>query len=313
MKSELLKHTQIAGVSGASAPLIYEGYSTTVNEWEGNTGEQSLLMHFNNVDYDFMETMKIQMLEGRSFTKDFIGDSASSFILNETAVRKMGLKNPLGVSMNLGGTQGRIVGVCKDFNYNTIHQKIEPMTLLLNQGAVGLMYIRIKPGNNKQTLAHIKKTWKNIEPYHPFNYHFVDQQLDKLYRSEQRVGQLFKYFTILAILISCLGLFGLTSFMTEQRKKEIGIRKVMGSKVSQLVVLLTKEFTRWVLIAGLIGLPAGYILMNKWLQSFHYRTEPGMLSFFVSITIALLIAAFTVGIQTYRASIRNPVNTLRDE
>jgi ABC-type antimicrobial peptide transport system permease subunit len=313
MKSELLKNSTITNVSGASAPFIYEGYSTTVNEWEGNSGNQSLLMGFNSVDYDFMETMNIEIVKGRSFTKDFLGDSASALILNETAEKKMGLESPLGKSITIGNRQGRVVGVCKDFHYNTIHHKIEPMALILDKPAVGLMYIRIRSGNIQEAVDHIKTTWNNIEPNHPFTYQFVDQQLDKLYRTEQRVAKLFQYFTFLAILISCLGLFGLTSFMTEQRRKEIGIRKVMGSKISQLVVLLTKEFTRWVIIAGLIGLPAGYILMNKWLQGFHYRIEPGIIFFLIALSAALLVSVLTVSIQTYRASARNPVDTLRDE
>src|SRR6056297_3000660 len=312
-KERLLKNHDITNVSGISNPMIYAGPSLTVNDWEGNAGERNIRMHFHSVDYDFIETMNIEMIEGRSFTHDFNDDSSTVFIINETAVEKMNLENPVGATMTLGNAQGKIVGVCKDFNFNTLHHKIDPLTLQLNKNYCRIAYARIKEGRAEEALNYIKGVWSDIEPKHIMNFDFVDQRLNQLYRSEQGVSKLFKYFTILAILISCLGLLGLSSFMTEQRQKEIGIRKVMGSKVSQLVILLTREFTRWVLLAGLVGLPLGYFAIRKWLQGFHYRTDIEVYFFLVSIGLALLISILTVSIQTYRASLRNPVDTLRDE
>ena len=152
-----------------------------------------------------------------------------------------------------------------------------------------------------------------MEHNYSFTYQFADQQLAELYRTEQRVSRLFKYFSIFAIFISCLGLFGLASFMTEQRQKEIGIRKVLGSKVDQIVMLLSREFSRWLLLAGIIGLPLAYFAMDKWLQSFYYKTEINVLSFVIALIIVFAVALLTVSIQTFRASIKNPVDTLRNE
>ncbi|MGM0496661.1 MAG: ABC transporter permease, partial [Bacteroidota bacterium] len=215
--------------------------------------------------------------------------------------------------MTLGNQRGRIIGVFKDFNYNTIHHKIDPLILILDKNKSRGIFARIKPGKTKAALGHIKSVWQSIEQEQLFNFHFIDNLLESRYRTEQQTATLFKYFSILAILISCLGLFGLASFMTEQRQKEIGIRKVMGSKVGQLVLLLTREFTKWVFIAGLIGLPIGYYVMERWLQGFHYRIEPGIIVFIVAMLTALVIAGLTVSFQTYKASVKNPVDTLRDE
>lgn len=312
-KKRLLESPNITNVSAISNPLSYSGPSTVITQWEGNNDENRIRMHFHSVDYDIIETLEVEMKNGRSFTHDFNDDSSTVFLINEAAVKKLGFDNAVGKSMTIGNTTGRIVGVFKDFNYNTIHHKINPLTLILDKDATRGIYVRIRPGKTKETMAYVRNLWKETEPNHPFSYLFTDQLLTSLYKQEQQVATLFKYFAILAILISCLGLFGLASFMTEQRQKEIGIRKVMGSKIGQLVMLLTKEFTKWVIFAGFIGLPIGYYLMNKWLQGFHYRIHPGIIVFVAALGIALFIAVATVSIQTYRASARNPVDTLRDE
>ena len=312
-KQRLLENPNITNVSAISNPLTYEGPSRPIYNWDGNAGEHTLRMHYHSVDYDIIETLDIKMLEGRSFTHKFRDDSSSVFLINETAMKKMGMEHPVGKSMTIGEQTGRIVGVFKDFNYNTVHHKINPLTLILDKNACRGVFARIKPGRSEEALNHIKTAWQDIEPNHLFDYHFIDALLESQYSSEKQTAKLFKYFTILAILISCLGLFGLASFMTEQRQKEIGIRKVMGSRIGQLVLLLTKEFTKWVFIAGIIGVPIGYYAMNKWLQGFHYRIDPGLLVYILALASALVIAGFTVSLQTYRASVRNPVDTLRDE
>jgi len=312
-KERLLASPDITHVSAISNPLIYAGPSLPVDQWEGNNGERSIRMHFHSVDYDIIETLGVEMLKGRSLTRDFHDDSSTVFLVNQRAVEKMGLEDPLGKMITLGNEQGRIVGVFKDFNYNTIHHQINPQTLKLATDETRGIYFRVVPGRDQKALAYAEKVWNNMEPDQPFSYEFVDQQLDELYRAEQRIGTLFRYFTFFAIFISCLGLLGLASFMTQQRQKEIGVRKVMGSRVGQLVMLLTRDFTKWVLLAGVIGLPVGYYAMSRWLQGFHYRTDISLVSFFVALFTAVLIAVLTVGIQTYRASVRNPVDTLRDE
>jgi putative ABC transport system permease protein len=312
-RERLLANPNITHVSGLSDPLTYAGRSLSMDQWEGNNGEKSVRMHYHLVDYDIIETLKVEMVEGRSFTRDFNDDSATVFLINQSAAEKMGLENPVGKTMTLGEEQGRIVGVYEDFNYNTIHHKINPHTLILDKDATRGVVFRILPGREKEAIAHAEKVWKGIETDHPFDYEFMDQQLDQMYRTEKRTGLLFRYFTIFALFISCLGLFGLASFMTQQRQKEIGIRKVMGSNIHQLVLLLTKDFTRWVLIAAIIGIPLGYYIMNRWLQGFYYHTELSFSTFIKALFIAFIIAAFTVSIQTFRASLKNPVDTLRDE
>jgi len=312
-KERLLASADIEQVSAISNPLIYSGPSLPVSQWDGNNGNRRIRMHYHLVDYDIVETLGIKILEGRSFQSIFHDDSSVVFLLNEAAVKKMGLTRPVGKMMTLGRERGEIVGVFKDINYNTIHHQINPQALQLAVDQTRGIYFRAAPGRKQQALEHARTVWESMESEHPFSYEFVDQQLDQLYRAEQRTGTLFRYFTFFAILISCLGLLGLSSFMTRQREKEIGVRKVMGSRSTQLVLLLTRNFSRWVLIAGIIGLPLGYYMMNQWLQGFHYRTPISPLTFLMALLIAVVIALLTVSLQTWRASRRNPVDTLRDE
>ena len=313
VRERLLNSPGITHVSALSDPLSYAGRSLEVDQWEGNNGSKSVRLHFHLADHDIIETLNVEMAEGRSFSRDLDKDSGTVFLVNETAVREMGLEDPVGKTITLGQDRGQIVGVYKDFNYNTIHHKINAHALILDRAATRSIVFRIQPGRTREALAHAEEVWKEIEKDHPFGYTFVDQYLDDMYRAEQRTGTLFGFFTVFAILISCLGLLGLSSFMTQQRQKEIEIRKVMGSGVNRLILLLTKDFTRWVLLAGLIGLPLGYYLMRQWLQGFHYRTDLSFLPFISAFLIPVFIAVFTVGIQTYRASMKNPVDTLRDE
>jgi putative ABC transport system permease protein len=254
------------------------------------------------------------MVEGRSFTQDFGDDSVGIFLINETAARRMQLDKPVGAQMCLTETfRGTIVGVFEDFHYNTARTKINPMTLVLERSELRHAYVRFLPGHLEEGLAYARKVWGNLEKDYPFEYEFTDETLQSLYAPEKRMSVLFRFFTGFAILISCLGLFGLASFMTEQRQKEIGIRKVMGGRVDQLVLLLTREFTRWVILAGVVGLPLSYFAMQRWLQAFYYRISPGVNTLFLSFFLALAVAVLTVSIQTYRASVRNPADTLRDE
>ena len=313
VRERLLASPDITHVSALSDPLSFAGRSLEVDQWEGNNGSKSVRLHFHLADHDIIETLNVEMAKGRSFSRDLDDDSSMVFLINETAVKEMGLEDPVGKTITLGEDRGRIVGVYKDFNYNTIHHKINAHALILDRKATRSILFRIRPGRTSEALAHAEEVWKQIEKDHPFGFTFVDQYLDDMYRAEQRTGTLFGFFTVFAILISCLGLLGLSSFMTKQRQKEIGIRKVMGSGVNRLILLLTKDFTRWVLLAGLIGLPLGYYLMRQWLQGFHYRTDLSFLPFISAFLITVFIAAFTVGIQTYRASMKNPVDTLRDE
>ena len=270
-------------------------------------------MHSVMVDYDFLETMKMELLKGRSLTHEFNDDSNTVFIVNETAVDKMNLKEPIGSKFDLWGREGTIVGVVKDFHYNTIHHNITPMTLVLDKLNTHSVMIKLADNSQDKTIEKIKEIWKTVEPNYPFNYEYLDELLDTRYKKEAQTQKLFNYFSIFAIIISCLGLFGLSSFMAEQRRKEIGIRKVMGASVAQLVVKLSAEFLKWVLIANILAIPVAYILMDKWLQGFAFRIKLPFMAFFVALILALLIAVITVSYQTIRAAYANPAETLRYE
>ncbi len=312
-KERTKKLPGVKNVSALDNLPIYAGPSSMINEWEGNPGERSLRMHSVMVDYDFLETMEMELLKGRSFTHEFNDDSNTVFIVNETAVKKMNLKEPIGSKFTLRGREGTVVGVVKDFHYNTIHHQITPMTLVLDKPNTHSVMIKLADNSPDETIERIEEIWKTIEPNYPFNYGFLDELLETRYMKEAQTQKLFNYFSIFAIIISCLGLFGLSSFMAEQRRKEIGIRKVMGSSVMQLVVKLSTEFLKWVIIANIIAIPVAYIFMNKWLQGFAFRINLPLMAFFIALVLALLIAVITVSYQTIRAAHANPANTLRYE
>ena len=312
-KERVKKLPGVVNVSALDNLPIYAGPSSMLGEWEGNPGERSLRMHSVMVDYDFLETMEMELLKGRSFTHEFNDDSNTVFIVNQTAVDKMNLKEPIGSKFALRGREGTIVGVVKDFHYNTIHHNITPMTLVLDKPNTHSVMIKLADNSHDNTIEKVEEIWKTVEPNYPFNYGYLDQLLETRYIKEAQTQKLFNYFSIFAIIISCLGLFGLSSFMAEQRRKEIGIRKVMGASVVQLVVRLSTEFLKWVLIANIIAIPVAYILMNKWLQGFAFRINLPMMAFFIALVLALLIAVITVSYQTIRAAHANPADTLRYE
>jgi len=312
-KSRLLQSPYISDVTSISNPFIYAGPSAVLNEWDGNIGEEYFRLHFQYVDYDFINTMGIEMLEGRSFSKDFHDDSAVVYLVNETAKKKLGMDQTVGSHMTFLEKEGKILGVFKDFNYNTLHNKIDPLVVILDNADTRYAMIRVEKEGVKNALQHLEQVWKELEPEHEIFYAFVDERLDSLYRTEQRTGKIFRYFAFFAIFISCLGLFGLASFMTEQRRKEIGVRKVLGSGVFPLIYLLTWEFVKWVLLAGLIGLPLAYYFSIKWLEGFYYRTDISVMPYALAILIAIIVAIFTVSFKTFRAAVKNPVDSIKYE
>jgi putative ABC transport system permease protein len=278
--------------------------------WEGITEGQDYMMNVFTVDDRYLDTMKFNILQGRAFSPEF-ADSAN-YILNETAVAYTGIEDPLGKRFSLNDIQGNIVGIVKDFNYKSIRTNVEP--LVIRQGGyLHYIIVRLKSSNITQTIEKLKSIWQSNYPEIPFEPHFLDADFEKLYESEQRTGKVFNYFTVLAILISCLGLFGLASFTAEQRTKEIGVRKVMGASVSQIVGLLSSEYLKWVVIANIIAWPLAWFVMNKWLQNFAYKTQINLLYFLLAGIAACAIAIITVSFQTIRAANSNPVKALKYE
>jgi putative ABC transport system permease protein len=209
----------------------------------------------------------------------------------------------------------KVIGIVEDFHFQSLHEEVAPMILYNSclYGSFDQISVKMRPENVQSTIACLRSKWNEIDPQYPFEFAFVDDQFDKLYRAEERMGSLFGYFTTLAIAIGCLGLFGLTSFTAEQRTKEIGIRKVLGASVSGIILLLVREFTKWVLLAVLIAWPIGYFVMNNWLQNFAYRISVGMDTLLVAALLALLVSLITVSFQSIRAALAEPVNSLRYE
>ncbi|MFO7939888.1 MAG: FtsX-like permease family protein [Bacteroidales bacterium] len=303
----------VIGFSSMTNLPVYAGPSMVLDNWEGNPGNQTMRIHNTYVGENFLETMNIELLKGRSFSDKFHDDSNRVYLLNETAVKKMNLKKPIGSRLTLHGQQGTVVGIVKDFNFNTLHNKIEPMALILDEPNTRYAMIRISPHKQQKTLEEISNIWEAYEPDYPSSNRFLTEILNTRYQKEFQTQKLFNYFAIFAIIISCLGLFGLSSFMAMQRRKEIGIRKVMGASVNGLVIKLVSEFVKWVVIANLIAWPIAYIFINSWLQNFTFSISLPYWAFLIAIAIALGIALITVSSQTLKAAQANPANSLRCE
>ncbi|MCK4416897.1 MAG: ABC transporter permease, partial [Candidatus Latescibacteria bacterium] len=243
-------------------------------------------------------------------------DEAEAYILNEAIVRELGwdAASAIGKEFRVGGRgKGRVIGVVRDFHFQSLHQKIEPLVLRIEPEWFSMVAIKISPGDISGTLDFMKQKWEMVSPAYPFIYHFLDTDFDRLYKADERLSRILGYFTLLAIVIACLGLFGLTSFATEQRTKEIGIRKILGASISGIVLLLSKEFTKLVIVSNLIAWPVAYWAMNRWLQDFAYRIHIGVGTFLLAGVLALVIALLTVSFQAIKAALANPVEALRYE
>ncbi len=268
------------------------------------------------VDYDYIPQFDLKVMAGRGFSRDFVTDSTEAMVLNEKAVQLFGYSSPeeaLGAKFDQWGRQGRIVGVVKDFHFKSLQQDIKPLTIRIEPNNTDLIAVKISSENIQQTIASIGENWQTILPDKPFDYYFLDEFFDRQYRSEERFGSLFLNFAVLAILISCLGLLGLAAYSTLQRKKEIGIRKVTGSSIFGIVHLFSKEFLKLVSIAFLIASPVAWLIMTYWLKDFAYRINIQWWMFALAGASAMLIAILTVSFHAIKASLTNPVKSLRTE
>jgi ABC-type antimicrobial peptide transport system permease subunit len=265
------------------------------------------------IDDRFIDVFQIKLAAGRNFSKDFPADS-SNYIINEEAARIMGktAETAVGEPFTLWEKKGTIVGVVKDFNFKPLQQKIEPIILRLVAWG-GTVVVRTEQSNTEATIDALERISKDLNPVYPFAYAFVDQDLSNLYQNEKQLGNLFNVFAILAIFISCLGLYGLSAFVAEQRTKEIGIRKALGASPSTIVMLLSSKFVIPIFIAILVASPLAFYIMNKWLQSFAYHIDLSWTIFPLAGIIALAIGLITVSVECLKASLVNPVNSLRSE
>ncbi|TNE74694.1 ABC transporter permease [bacterium] len=309
-KQRLLQSPEIVSVTRTSAS--FTGRNSNFGNIRHLDKRYQILTENIRTDYDFIETMGINLLAGRTFTPDFPNDS-NRIVVNEALAKMISVENPIGETINFWGRDWEIIGLINDFHFQSIHNQIAPTVLFHSPESTWSSMVRTKAGSTKEALNYIQEVAKDINPLYPVDYRFLDDSIQQMYRSEQRVGKLSWYFSILAILISCLGLFGLSSFTAEQRTKEIGIRKVMGASVSNLVFLLTKEFTLIILIAIIVATPVALYLLNDWLKTFAFTNGLSVVVFIIAAVISLVIGWLTVSYQSYKAASSDPINSLRYE
>ena len=316
VKQVFLEHPNILNASA----LRYEitGYSGRLRlAWPDGDPTKERTFRINEVDDSFFETFEIPVLRGRAFSADVASDTSQAIILNETAVRLLGWEDdPIGKQIVLPAYDNlslTVIGVVKDYHNLTLREEIAPMGFLARWKMFYSLALRIRPENTAQTLSFLETQWKHFVPDAPFEYHFLDEMIDWVYFNEQLTGKMLGVFSLLAIFVACLGLFGLAAFMVQSRTKEIGVRKVLGASTSHLVMLLSREFIFLVLFANLIAWPIAYYLMRDWLSGFAYQTDLNVLPFVASAIMALIIAFGTVSMQAIRAARSNPIDALRDE
>jgi len=314
LKTQLLKSGATSDVTFFSSDVTEGGNNTTNIDWPGKNPNEVISFNHRSIGYDFIETMGTKLISGREFSLQYPSDS-NSVMLNEAAVKMMGLKNPIGAIITFWGTRYTNVGVVKDFVVESAYQKVAPMIFRLNTSEnISTIIARLNPNQNmSSSLATIDKVVKNIEPNYPVNRKFVNESFEVKFQDEKVLGSLSNWFGSFAIFISCLGLLGLALFMAEQRKKEISIRKVLGASTANILTLLNKDFIKLVALANVIAFPLAYIVINKWLSKYEYRIDISALPFIVAITLSILIAILTVSIQSVKVAKANPIDALKYE
>lgn len=309
-----LPNVQLTSLSSSVPGSGNPGAYSQVENVKGDLQIANLDLYF--VDFDYIPLFNLQMAAGRPFSRSFKTDSNQAMILNEAAVKILGYPSPeqaIGKRFKQWGHEGKIIGVIKDFHFQSLQQPIKPLTMRLQWERNDLLSIKVGTANLSNTIAAIEKKYKSVIPNRPFSYYFMDEFFDRQYRSEERFGRLFLNFAILAIFISCLGLLGLASYSTMQRTREIGIRKVMGASVSNIINLLSRDFLKLVIISFFIAAPVAWYLMHQWLADFAYRTPINWWIFATAGIMAVLIAVITISFQAIKAAVSNPVKSLRTE
>jgi ABC-type antimicrobial peptide transport system permease subunit len=311
VKATLLKEPSIKSISSSSEPICNINYLTGDVEWEGKDPNKTFVMSQFYMGKDFITTLDVNIISGNGFF-DTPADSTSC-LLNETAVNKMGLRDPVGKTISFLGRK-TIVGVVKDFHFQNMHEKIAPLIVLKDQHwSNSVIYVKTTTQSSLNAIAAIEKEWGQYNSDHPFEYKFLDELFEKTHRTDLRTGLLFNCFAIVTIILCCMGLFGLVTHTTEARVKEIGIRKTLGASATNIVKMLSINFMKLVCIAMLISFPMAWLIINKILQNFAYHIHPGWFIFFATGVIVLVITAVTVSFQAIRAAIANPVKSLRSE
>jgi putative ABC transport system permease protein len=320
LRTEIIRNNQVVGAAGTQFYPGIANFSDMVFHKPDQTVDQGQDVRINRVDYDLLQTMGFTLKQGRSFSRQFPGDTNNRLIVNEATLRKLQINEKKAVGQRLNFDWGgqtypfEIVGVVKDFHFEDLHQNIEPYAFMLNSRPnFNYIIVHVNTANMANVLGFLEQKWKALRPDEPFEYTFLNEDFQKNYQAEARTSRIVTTFTIISILISCLGLFGLAAFAAQQRTKEIGVRKVLGASVTNIVGLLAKDFLKLVLIAILIASPIAWYAMNKWLQGFAYKIDIPLWVFLVAGGLAILIAFITVSFQSIKAALMNPVKSLRTE
>lgn len=312
-KTELLKHSNIESISHISQSPIDVGRSTDDLTWTGKDPNQEVNIQYIYADKDFTEVYKIDMAAGQFFQKTTADFDSTQIILNQTAVNIMGMENPIGSMVRLGEYNFKIIGVMKDFHANSMHENIRPLMVFNATHSADELAIRYTSETTESTLSQLQSTYDKFVNTYPLQYDFLDKNYEKMYRSELLISELAYYFALIAIFISGLGLLGLVTFMAEQKRKEIGIRKVLGASVMSIVGLLSKDFLKLVVLASIIAVPIAWYIMQQWLQNFAYHVEMQWSVVAFAIIIAISVAVLTVSFQGIQAAIVNPIKALKDD
>lgn len=312
-KDRLLRHSDIKAVTICSAVP-----GSTLGHWRYRFPDQDREdVSINTVaaDHDYLDVMGLELVDGRKLSRELATDDSLAYIINETAARHFGLSKPVGAPFQvLDGRhpEGRIVGVVKDYHFRSLQHKVDPLVIRIDRNNAYVVAVKLQSENYPEALQFIKEQWAQVSPDYPFKYSFLDDSYDKLYKSEEKTGILMTCFSCLAILVACLGLMGLASFLTHQRKKEIGIRKVHGASTRQVVTLLSWDFIKLVLIGFLVMAPVSWFAVNKWLTNFAYQADVSPVIFLIAGLLVSMLAFLTVGFHSYKASMTNPAHVLRE-
>jgi putative ABC transport system permease protein len=312
-KQELLSIPDIGSITRSTEPPLQIGSHVYDLSWENKNPNEKVIAKHDGVGYGYLRMMKIPLALGRDFSKEFASDT-NAVIINESALKMIGYKDPIGKSITFFQQRKTIIGVVKDFHLISLQYSIEPLILYLNEGA-DYGYVLVKPseGKTEQAIAGMEKVFKQLEPRFSFRYYFADEQYQKSYTSELMIGKLADIFSLLAIFISCLGLLGLSMFTAEQRRKEIGVRKVIGASVSDIVRMLSMNILKIIILSDIISIPISWLAMNNWLQNYPYRIIISWWVFLIAGVITLLVALVTISFQSIKAALANPVKSLRSE
>ncbi|MEN0047011.1 MAG: FtsX-like permease family protein, partial [Bacteroidota bacterium] len=309
--AEIKNIPTVVNTAGMGSDLLENGSRTTGLRWEGYTEDNAIAFKYMRVGYDLLETMGVEMAEGRSFKEKF-GKENNKIIFNEAAIQAMGLEDPIGKTVRQWGTDKQIVGVVKDFHFESLYEPIYPCFIFLDENTSEIM-IKIEAGTEKTTLAQLDAVYKKFNDGLSLDYRFLDSDYAQFYASEERIAKLSKYFASIAILISCLGLLGLVTFSAQRRKREIGIRKVLGASTFSIVQMLSADFTKMVVVAILIALPISYYVASNWLKGFAFKIELQAWYFIIASLVALFLTWLTVSFQTLKTAKLNPIDTLKEE